>query len=202
MSESIDLKFVILGEGRVDKTSILNRYFTNKFNETEKSTINSAFYEKKVIYKNKEYILKFWDTAGQEQFNAINNMYYQNCVGALIVYDVAISETFEKAKSWLQTLYEVVGKDITVVITGNKFDKANKELIDEYKIYVDNYCKQENIKHFYVSSKTGFNLEETFNSLINSTLKKVSQYKIEKINKGRGRKLEIKEQEYTKKKCY
>ena len=37
-------------------------------------------------------------------------MYYQNCVGALIVYDVAIPETFEKAKSWLQTLYEVVGK--------------------------------------------------------------------------------------------
>ena len=90
----------------------------------------------------------------------------------------------KNAKSWLQTLYEVVGKDITVVIAGNKFDKANKELIDEYKIYVDNYCKQENIEHFYISSKTGFNLDETFNSLINSTLKKVSQYKNGNINKG------------------
>ena len=104
----------------------------------------------------------------------------------------------------MQTLYEVVGKDITVVIVGNKFDKANNELIDEYKIYVDNYCKQENIEHLYISSKTGFNLDETFNSLINSTLKKVSQYKNGNINKGWGRKLEIKEQGYTKnkKKCY
>ena len=72
-------------------------YFSNKFYEGEKPIINPAFFEKTWDYKGKKFDLKFWDTAGQEKFNAINTMYYQHAVGALIVYDVTIPETFEKA---------------------------------------------------------------------------------------------------------
>ena len=122
MSDDNILKFVILGEGRVGKTSILSKYFKNKFNQGEKSTVNPSFYETDVNHKGKKVHLKFWDTAGQEQFNAISTMYYQNAVGALLVYDAAIFETFDKVKSWVMTLQEAVGKDITFVIAGNKFD--------------------------------------------------------------------------------
>ena len=100
MSDDNVLKFVILGEGRVGKTSILSKYFKKKFNEGEKSTVNPAFYEKTVNYQGKKVQLKFWDTAGQEQFNAISTMYYQNAVGALLVYDVSIFETFEKVTNY------------------------------------------------------------------------------------------------------
>jgi small GTP-binding protein len=196
------LKFVILGEGRVGKTSILTRYFKKQFNEGEKSTINPAFHEKKHKYNEKIYDLKFWDTAGQEQFNAINNMYYQNSVGALLVYDVTIPETFEKVKNWVQTLQEVVGKDIIFVIAGNKFDLVKKSL-DENKAQVESYCQQENCQHFYTSAKTGFNLDDTFNCLINSVLKKIENENLGGNRKVRGRKLEIKEQTEVKekKKC-
>ena len=199
------LKFVILGEGRVGKTSILSRYFNKKFNEGEKSTINPAFYEKTQSYNGKNFGLKFWDTAGQEQFNAINNMYYQNAVGALLVYDVTIPETFGKVKSWVNTLQEVVGKDIVFVIAGNKFDLSKKPDLEANKAQVDNYCQQEKCQHFYTSAKTGFNLDETFNCLITSVLKKIDNENIGGGNrKGRGRKLEIKEQTTEvkeKKKC-
>ena len=79
------LKFIVLGEGRVGKSSILNIYFNKKFNQDDNSVILPAFYEKTVLPDEKTYRLVFWNTAGQEQFNAINNMYYQNAVGALIV---------------------------------------------------------------------------------------------------------------------
>ena len=98
MSES--LKFIILGEGGVDKSSILKKYFKDKLNQDEKSTVNPAFFEKTEWYDGKTYRLVFWDTQGKEQFNAINRMYCQNAVGALIVYDVTIPETFDKAKRW------------------------------------------------------------------------------------------------------
>ena len=201
MSEQA-LKFVILGEGRVGKTSILIRYFNNKFNEGEKSTVNPSFHEKKYNYNEKIYDLKFWDTAGQEQFNAINNMYYQNSVGALLVYDVTIPETFERVKSWVQTLQEVVGKDIIFVIAGNKFDLVKKGF-DENKAQVNSYCQQENCKHFYTSAKTGYNLNDTFTCLIDSVLKKIENESSGGNRKGRGRKLEIKEQTEVKekKKC-
>ena len=203
MSDDEVLKFVILGEGRVGKTSILSKYFAKKFDEGQKSTVNPAFYEKTQNYQGKNVQLKFWDTAGQEQFNAINTMYYQNAVGALLVYDVTISETFEKVKSWVHTLQEAVGKDIIFVIAGNKFDLAKKNMLDENKAQIDNYCEQEKCQHFYTSAKTGFNLEETFNSLITSVMKKMENENFGGNKKGRGRKLEIKEQSDVKekKKC-
>ena len=128
MLENNTYKFLILGEGRVGKTSILNRYFRKKFNEGQLSTINPTFYEKKQTFKGKEYQLKFWGPAGPETFYAINEIYYRNTVGALLIYDVTIPETFEKVKNWVMTLKEAVGKDIILVIVGNKYDKENKDL--------------------------------------------------------------------------
>ena len=123
-----------------------------------------------------------------------------------MVYDVTIPETFDKVKNWVLTLKEAVGKDITFVIAGNKYDKydkSNKELIDKCKANVDSYCQQEKCSRFYTSAKTNFNLEDAFNTLITAVLKKVTKNQNEGSRRGRGRKLEIKEQEEPKdkKKC-
>ena len=203
MSDDDTLKIVILGEGRVGKTSILSKYFYKKFNEGEKSTINPAFYEKDVTYKGKNVHLKFWDTAGQEQFNAISTMYYQGAVGALLVYDVSIFETFEKVKTWVNTLQEAVGKDIIFVIAGNKFDLMDKNKMEQQKQKVDSYCAKEHCKHFYTSAKTGFNLDDTFDSLINTVLNKVvtsNGGEGFKTGRSKGKKLEIANTKETKEK--
>ena len=198
MSDEEVLKIVILGEGRVGKTSILSKYFSKKFDEGQKSTINPSFYELNKDYQGKKVNFKFWDTAGQEQFNAINTMYYQNAVGALLVYDVTISETFEKVKDWVRTLQEMVGKDITFVIAGNKFDLSDKNMIEKNNEKVDNYCEKQKCKHFYTSAKTGFNLNDAFDSLINSVLKKVMGGNTAGVKK-KGKQLSIKEQTKPKK---
>lgn len=201
MSDEDVLKIVILGEGRVGKTSILSKYFKKKFNEGEKSTINPSFYEKNVNYKGKTIHLKFWDTAGQEQFNAISTIYYQNSVGALLVYDVTIFETFEKVKTWVNTLQEAVGKDITFVICGNKFDlMPDKRSLEQNSSAIDSYCSKEHCKHFYTSAKTGYQLDDAFESLINSVLLKVNPNAEGGVNKGRGKKLKIGEQKKEKEK--
>ena len=175
MSDDGVLKIVILGEGRVGKTSILSKYFSKKFNEGEKSTVNPNFYEKTVKYKGKDVQFKFWDTAGQEQFNAISTMYYQNAVGALLVYDVTIFDTFKKVESWIRTLQEVVGKDISLSIAGNKFDLSDKNTLSQNQATVDTYCAKEHCNHVYTSAKTGYNVDQVFEDLINKVLIKESR---------------------------
>ena len=200
MSEDNVLKLVILGEGRVGKTSILSKYFNKKFNQGEKSTINRSFYEKKVKYQGKEVQLKFWDTAGQEQFNAISTMYYQGAVGALLVYDVSIFETFNKVKSWVSTLQEAVGKDIIFVIAGNKYDLVGK--MDEHMPEIDSYCSQEKCKHFFTSAKTGYGLDDVFSTLIQLVLDKVKPTGAVSGRKGKKLKVEeAKEDKQKKKGC-
>ena len=193
------LKLVILGEGRVGKTSILLQYFQRKFNEGQVSTVNPAFYEKTVNSNDKKIQLKFWDTAGQEQFNAISTLYYQNSVGALIVYDVSIFETFNKVKQWVKTLQEAVGKDIVFVIAGNKFDLSNREELDKRSSEINAYCAKENCKHFYTSAKTRYQIDDVFDSLIKSVLNKVKP-SATGGPKRKGKTLEIGQQQKKEKK--
>ena len=200
MSEDNVLKLVILGEGRVGKTSILSKYFKQKFNQGEKSTINPSFYEKNVKYQGKEIQLTFWDTAGQEQFNAISTMYYQGAVGALLVYDVSIFETFNKVKSWVSTLQEAVGKDIIFVIAGNKYDLVGK--MDEHMPEIDSYCSQEKCKHFFTSAKTGYGLDNAFSTLIQSVLDKVKPTGVASGRKGKKLKVEEAKEDKQKKKGF
>jgi Ras-related protein Rab-21 len=197
-----DIKIVILGEGRVGKTSILCKYFKHKFDEGQKSTVNPSLFEKEVTYKGKKVQIKFWDTAGQEQFNAISTIYYQNAKGALLVYDVTIFETFKKVESWVHTLQEVVGKDITFVIAGNKFDLSDKNSLSKHSSEIDEYCAKEQCRHFFTSAKTGYNLDEAFENLINSVLSKTEKSEGGE-NKKKGRKLEIRDSivEKEKKGC-
>ena len=64
---------------------------------------------------------------------------------------------------------------------------------------IDSFCFKENCKHFYTSAKTGYNLNEAFEYLINDVLSRV---KPEEIG-GRKRKrkiIELSEQKEKKKK--
>ncbi len=50
--------------------------------------------------------LSIWDTAGQERFESLTKMYFKDTDAALIVYDVTLTESFEKTKKWVRDLDE------------------------------------------------------------------------------------------------
>ena len=63
------------------------------------------------------------DTAGQEKYNAVAPVYYRDAVGAIIVYDITSTESFQKVKKWVEELRNHANKkNITIVIVGNKSD--------------------------------------------------------------------------------
>ena len=199
MSQEEDevLKIIILGEGRAGKTEILSKYFS-QFNEGKKNTISPSFYQIKKEYQGKRVNLNFYDAMGSEQFNIINTMHYQNAAGALLIYNAAIFETFEKVKDWVHTQREAVGNDIILVIAGNNFDLCDKNEIDKNEEKIKDYCTQHNCQHFYNSSRNGFNLNETFESLISSASKKNIGNNNVGINK-KGKRFNIKDETKRKK---
>lgn len=125
------------------------------------------------MFQGKEVKLSFWDTAGQEMYNALNTIYYQGAVGGLIVYEVYDFTTFNKAQKWVNELQQVVGKDISLVIAGNKYDLIqSKDDLLKQKSVVDEYCQKENVKHFYTSAKSGDGINEVFDCIIKEVLNK------------------------------
>ena len=45
--------------------------------------------------------IDFYDTAGQEKYDAIATSHYRNAFGALVVYSVTDRESFEAAGNWI-----------------------------------------------------------------------------------------------------
>merc|ERR1719353_835424 len=115
-------KIVILGEGRVGKTSLLRRYVTSNFDDREVSTQNAAYLEKKVAIRGEQVQLCLWDTAGQERFHALAPIYYRDADGALLVYDITDPSSFERAAKWVKELRAQGSAHCVLAIVGNKCD--------------------------------------------------------------------------------
>ena len=68
--------------GRVGKTSLLLRYVTNLFSESQPATIQASYLTKRVTVDAATLSLAIWDTAGQERFHALGPIYYRDADGA------------------------------------------------------------------------------------------------------------------------
>ena len=77
MSNSKFLKVIILGDGAVGKSALMNRFVNNKFDSTSFHTIGVEFLNKEVTVNNDFYTLQIWDTAGQERFKSLRTPFYR-----------------------------------------------------------------------------------------------------------------------------
>ena len=66
--------------------------------------------------------LCIWDTAGQEEYHALNSVYYRDAVGAILVYDITDRDSFDKVRTWVEELRLYLSKDTPIAIAGNKCD--------------------------------------------------------------------------------
>ncbi|KAK3037565.1 hypothetical protein RJ639_031998 [Escallonia herrerae] len=97
-------KVVVIGDSAVGKSNLLSRYARDEFNPHSKTTIGVEFQTQSMEIGGKEVRAQIWDTAGQERFRAVTSAYYRGAVGALIVYDISRSTTFDSIPRWLDEL--------------------------------------------------------------------------------------------------
>jgi len=153
-------KVVLLGEGRVGKTSILLRYTKGEYNDRQVSTLQASYIDKKVTVGTTTCQLSVWDTAGQERFHALGPIYYRDSDGALLVYDITDAESFNKVKKWVKELRKIVGNDISIAIAGNKIDlEKNRNVVEADALKYAETCSA---SHFNTSAKANKGLDEVF----------------------------------------
>mmetsp|Transcript_29790 Transcript_29790/g.55215 ORF Transcript_29790/g.55215 Transcript_29790/m.55215 type:complete len:110 (+) Transcript_29790:71-400(+) len=79
-------KIVLLGEGRVGKTSILLRYIRGEYSDNQISTLQASYLDKKITVSGANVQLSVWDTAGQERFHALGPIYYRDASMLNVLY--------------------------------------------------------------------------------------------------------------------
>ena len=122
-------KLVLIGDSGVGKTNLLSRFSNNEFTLESRPTIGVEFATKTITVADKKIKTQIWDTAGQERFRAITHAYYKGATGALVVYDVTKSATFESVDKWLKELRENAEEDIVIILIGNKSDLKDQRTV-------------------------------------------------------------------------
>ena len=164
--EGNSIKLLLLGDTSVGKSSFINRYFKNFFQEEFLSTIGLDSQNKIIKIFNDKYKLTIWDTAGQERFRSITRNYYKNADGVFLIYDVNDSENYDNISKWVNDIKEnntAVDNKITIYLLGNKID-LNQRKIDYVR--AEEMAKNLGVKYFEISCKLNININEVVNRMV------------------------------------
>lgn len=181
-------KILVVGEMGTGKTSLVRKYVEGVFSEYYKTTIGVDFASKDLKWDEKtDVCLQLWDIAGQERFGSMTHVYYQEAVGALLVFDVMRHQTLDLAVQWKKDIDSKVftsqGKPIPCMLLGNKIDLCESGNWGKTKEEIQQFCEENNfIGFFETSARTGQNLDEAHRGLV----KYIIENKIEPFSEGHG----------------
>ena len=169
--KNLTFKFLVLGEGRIGKTCLIERYVSKTFKSGYIATIGMDIRQKKLEINKNDVTITITDTAGQERFRSITKMFYKGADGILVGFDLTNKDTFNHINYWIEQIETNKSKDypISIVLFGNKCDATEKIEVneDEIKSLKEKY----NFEYFATSAKDGTNVKNAFEYLLKSTLK-------------------------------
>ena len=159
-------KIIIIGDAAVGKSNILTRYSKNEFSENTRSTVGVELGVKFIKVKGINTKIQIWDTAGQERYRSITSSYYKGSHGCFIVYDITNESSFNNVEKWYEYVQKEAGKNISIILVGNKCDLENERKITKEK----GQEKAKNLKcaFFETSALSGVNISQIFEELTNN----------------------------------
>lgn len=123
-SKNTLLKVVILGDGGVGKSCLMNRFVSNQFDEHSFHTIGVEFLNKDIEIDRETYTLQIWDTAGQERFKTLRTPFYRGSDICMLTYAIDDKHSFRNLQMWKnEFLYYADVKEnvqFPFIVIGNK----------------------------------------------------------------------------------
>ena len=121
--------------------------------------------------------IQIWDTAGQERYRAITSSYYKGSHGCFIVYDITNQASFDNMEKWFEHVQKEAGKDISIILVGNKSDLENERKVSKEK--GEDLAKNLNCPFFETSAFSGTNISQIFEALANNIYERTGGVKNE-----------------------
>jgi Ras-related protein Rab-23 len=124
LDTEISIKVIIVGNGAVGKTSMINRYGKGIMTNVYKKTLGADFLEKDIVMPDsgEEVKLMLWDTAGQEMYSKLTRTYYRGAGACVYVFGTDDRESFLEIERWKHRVEEECDDDVVGVLVQNKTD--------------------------------------------------------------------------------
>ncbi|XP_075896237.1 ras-related protein Rab-9A [Nelusetta ayraudi] len=166
------LKVILLGDGGVGKSSLMNRYVTNKFDAHLFHTIGVEFLNKELEVDSHQVTLQIWDTAGQERFRSLRTPFYRGSDCCLLTFSVDDNQSFLNLGNWKKEfIYYADVKEpekFPFVVLGNKVDVTERQVTAEE---AQQWCQENGgFPYYETSAKDATNVAVAFEEAVRRML--------------------------------
>jgi Ras-related protein Rab-28 len=164
--EHLQYKVIIMGDGAVGKTSIINRFCQDGFGQSYKQTIGVDFFNKKITLPgNVNVTLQIWDIGGQQVGGKMLGKYIYGSAAVLLAYDTTNPESFKNLDDWYGFVMQAFKTDKKPLmgLVGNKVDLQHLRQVKQEKHSL--FAIEHQMVPFLVSAKTGERVNGMFTRL-------------------------------------
>ncbi|KAG6369389.1 P-loop containing nucleoside triphosphate hydrolase protein [Boletus reticuloceps] len=176
---------VVLGAGGVGKSALTVRFVQDVFLETYDPTIEEA-YRRILDVDGVKASLEVLDTAGAEQFTALNEFYIKSGQGFVLVFRYHLCLLFRfitylspsltqeaslrEVNNLRQQIYHIKGGDITIpiVVVGTKLDLVAEREVSRSTI--QSLVARWGIPFYETSAKRNWHISDVFQGLVKQML--------------------------------
>jgi len=160
-----EYKIVVLGGGGVGKSALTIRLVTDNFLDEYDPTIEDS-YRKSVEVDGKAALLDILDTAGQEEFSSMQDLWMREGKGFLLVYSITSKHTLEECEVLRDKILRTKDEDATtpIVLCGNKCDLNDQREVEKNE--GDALAKKWNVPFFETSAKMKINNVNCFYEIV------------------------------------
>lgn len=163
-------KVMHVGDSGVGKTNFFTKITQDKLPKKDIPTVGVEFFTKKATLNDGTIEkISIWDTSGAEKYKPLVTAHFRGTKGAFLFFDLTNLTTFEHAKDWLKEIRSLCEDDCAIILIGNKLDLVHNNPETRAVRYTDviSFAADNNLKYYEVSVKTGYNVKESFEDLLN-----------------------------------
>jgi small GTP-binding protein len=152
----LHLKYVLLGDTNVGKSSLANRFTKQSYIASAHQTLGVDYSVRSIDVHNQQVRIHIWDIAGLLRFRPIARLYFNTATVILLVYDIGNRSSFQAIQdNWLPS---IASGEQKLILVGNKADMQRVVSIEEGKCLA---CTL-NIDFYEVSAKSADGVEQLF----------------------------------------
>ena len=176
MSQSNDLRIILIGNSKTGKTSFVQKFIKNTFSNIYCPTVAYGNGYKEIEKNGKSYKINLWAFTGNEKIVKISTLLIKGADGCIFFSD---STNIQTRKDSIKQKQFIDGE--TTFLDGGKIPcilfESKCDLLEDQDIYeeeIKKFAKENGFDNgFLGSSKTGKNINESFEYLLNEIIERM-----------------------------
>ena len=185
VKNKIELKLIIVGDVATGKTSIINRFINNTFEDNSITTIVPNYSNKVITINDTIYYINIWDIPGQDRNPIVTRSFANGTNGIIYCFEVNNVNSGINLNNWEESLksFEDI-ENVPKIIIENKSDLIENEIDFNNNV---NFLKERSeqlscLNFFITSAKTGSNINDAMYFIINEMIKNNKEENVQIYN--------------------